>query len=192
MSFCFVQGVEIVCCGFHMLVQVGEICRCGAICVKEGDGSVALLVRERERNWERGINRYGVRRINSLWTEADNGGEQRGEGVVGGSEGQGGPGSLSWRGPGAQRPTCRSRNCCRPWTLRFRGPFVALVGSASSTCPTASEGRPQPAVGSPLAPVSSCVCRGALYFLVPTCPPPSLPLLFSLLSAFLFPLSFLL
>lgn len=149
---------------------------------------MALLMRERERNWERGINRYGVRRINSLWTEADNGGEQRGEGVVGGSQGEGGPGSLSWRGRGAQRPTCRSCNCCRPWTLRLRGPFVALVGSASSTCPTASEGRPRPTVGFPLAPVSSCVCRGALYFLVPTCPPlppsPFLPAVCLFVSSF--------
>lgn len=63
-----------------MLVQVGEICRCGAICVKEGDGSVALLVRERERNWERGINRYDDININQ-WRGAEgrgSGGWERG------------------------------------------------------------------------------------------------------------------
>lgn len=34
--------------------------------MKEGEGLADLLMMERERNWEREINRYGVRRINSL------------------------------------------------------------------------------------------------------------------------------
>lgn len=64
-SYCY-PGLETICCRFCALEQVREICLYGAISMKEGEGLADLLMMERERNWEREINRYGVRRINSL------------------------------------------------------------------------------------------------------------------------------
>lgn len=34
-----VEGVEIICCEFCVLVEVGEICLCRAIHIRERDGS---------------------------------------------------------------------------------------------------------------------------------------------------------
>ena len=36
-SYCY-PGLETICCGFCALEQVGEICLCGAISMKEGEG----------------------------------------------------------------------------------------------------------------------------------------------------------
>lgn len=48
-SYCY-PGLETICCGFCALEQVGEICLCGAISMKEGEGLADLLMMERERN----------------------------------------------------------------------------------------------------------------------------------------------
>ena len=74
-SYCC-PGLETICCGFRVLEQVGEICLYRAICMKEGDGAGRSIDdRKREKQGEREINRYGVRRIDSLWTEGDSGRE---------------------------------------------------------------------------------------------------------------------
>lgn len=56
---------------------MGEICMFREICVKKEMDPVDLLMIERKRNWEREKegkrSQYGVRRINTFWTEEDNG-----------------------------------------------------------------------------------------------------------------------
>lgn len=55
-----------------------------------------LLMIERKRNWEREINRYGVRRIDYPWTEGDNGREPVGS--LGKGDRGGGASLQGWAG----------------------------------------------------------------------------------------------
>lgn len=66
-----------ICSGFPVQDKWGKcVCVEQSVCRKELV-LVDLLVIEPERNWERQreINRYVVRRINSLWTVGNNGRE---------------------------------------------------------------------------------------------------------------------
>ena len=133
---------------------------------RERGGLVGLLVTEKERNWEREINRYGLRRINVPWTEGDNGREPLGsprEGCPGGGgslqgRGSGGSGAHLPQGPcGLGAPSGRRRTLPRP--------------------PLASRVRVRPWLPRPQGAPSVLRCP---IFPAPTCPPP-LPLRSSLL-----------
>lgn len=116
-SLCRVRGLG--CWRWVLHISTGRgVCPC-----RERGGLVGLLVIEKERNWEREINRYGLRRINVPWTEGDNGREplgSPGEGCPGGGgslqgRGSGGSGAHLPQGPcGLGAPSGRRRTLPRP------------------------------------------------------------------------------